>query len=72
MKLTDIIVLNEQPGNAENKSFKKAPPVTGDTMSTAQAAKELGVTPSRIRQLKMELFFTVLRLRYIVFLEISI
>lgn len=54
MKLDDIITLNEQPGNAENKSFRKAPPPTGDKMSTAQAAKELGVTPSRVRQLKME------------------
>lgn len=56
MKLSEIIVLNEQPGNKENETFKKAPPAgdVGDQETTAQAAKELGVTPSRIRQMKAE------------------
>lgn len=56
MKLSDITELNEQSGNEENKTFRKAPPPgdVGDQMTTAQAAKELGVTPSRVRQMKME------------------
>ena len=55
MKLTDVI-LNEQPGNRENETFKKAPQPgdIGDIETTAQAAKELGVTPSRVRQMKAE------------------
>lgn len=55
MKLSDI-VLTEQPGNKENETFKKAPPPgdVGDQVTTAQAAKELGVTPSRVRQMKAD------------------
>jgi hypothetical protein len=56
MKLDEIINLEEQAGNAENKTFKKAPPAgdVGEQQTTAQAAKELGVTPSRVRQMKMD------------------
>jgi hypothetical protein len=63
MKLNDIIVLNEQPGNKENETFKKAPPPgdVGDQETTAQAAKELGVTPSRVRQMKMEKKFKTVK-----------
>lgn len=55
MKLSDIILI-EQAGNRENETFKKAPPPgdVGDQETTAQAAKELGVTPSRVRQMKMD------------------
>ena len=54
MKLSDI--LTEQPGNKENETFKKAPPPgdVGDQITTAQAAKILGVTPSRVRQMKAD------------------
>lgn len=48
--------LCENEGNAENKTLDKAPPPgdTGDLISTAQAAKILGVSQSRVRQLIMD------------------
>ena len=54
MKLKDVIIL-EQPGNKENETFKKAPQedIRGE-QSTSQVAKQLGVTPSRVRQMKMD------------------
>lgn len=57
MKLTDIVVdLKENAGNEENLSLNKTPSIgdTGDYITTSQAAKLLGVTASRVRQLIMD------------------
>jgi len=42
--------LEEGKGNAENKTFHKAPPPTERLITVAQAAKLQHVSPSRIRQ----------------------
>lgn len=54
MKLADIIDLNESAN--ENKNLNKAPPVAdvAPNVTTAQAAKELGVSQSRVRQFIMD------------------
>jgi excisionase family DNA binding protein len=60
MKLSELVDLNDQPvvneSKNENKNLSKAPP-SGDIaplMTTAQAAKEIGVTQSRVRQFIMD------------------
>lgn len=52
MKLIDIF---EARGNTENRDLEKAPAVgdKGELVTTAQTAKILGVTASRVRQLIM-------------------
>jgi hypothetical protein len=57
MKLADVAqILSEAPGNEENQTLKDTPPQSDDNagLTTAQVAKKLGVTQSRVRQLKME------------------
>lgn len=52
MKLYEIIT---EKKSREDRTVTNAPPVKGgETVSTAQAAKILGVTMSRIRQLIMD------------------
>jgi excisionase family DNA binding protein len=50
MKLIDLI----QEHKDENKDISKAPPPDSEWITTAQAAKMLGVTMSRIRQMIMD------------------
>lgn len=50
MKLNDILLEHKD----ENKDIVKAPPPDSEWITTAQAAKMLGVTMSRIRQMIMD------------------
>jgi len=50
MKLNDIILENKKD---ENKDLSRTPPPDGGKMTTAQAAKKLGVTMGRVRQMIM-------------------
>jgi hypothetical protein len=57
MKLSDVApIIVESPGNTENERMSDVPPPSEDNagLSTAQTAEKLGVTPSRVRQLKAE------------------
>jgi hypothetical protein len=59
MKLKDlkpVVVLEDSKKKDENSDIGKAPPIgkTGQWITTAQAAKELGVTMSRVRQYIMD------------------
>jgi len=50
MKLNDLVLENKKD---ENKDLSKAPSPDGGKMTTAQAAKRLGVTMGRVRQMIM-------------------
>lgn len=50
MKLQDILIEHKD----ENSDISKAPTPDSDWVTTAQAAKMLGVTMSRIRQMIMD------------------
>lgn len=55
MKLKDLFLI-ERKSHDENDDINKSPPLggLGEYITTAQAAKELGVTMGRIRQFIMD------------------